>query len=276
MLLYNMQHQVKALSTALCLLEHFATNRDEWGVTELARKVGLHKSQVSRILRTFEGHGFIEKRDGHFRLGHAFITYSAFVKPEQSLQTVARPIMEKLSKQTQGTVLLKIRDGRESITIDRVESEHFLRLCYPLWLRLPLNVSSSGKLMLAYMPDDEREQFFQSKDFRKFTVKTKTKAADLQKDIALTERQGYAVSDEEHLLGARGVAAPILGKDGNLEATLGVGLPTVLLPTKDIEQMGLTVQRAAREISLLLGYTASRNRKKRQTSHPAERKEKTQ
>jgi IclR family KDG regulon transcriptional repressor len=254
--LYIMQH-IKALSTALGLLEFFTRNRNEWGVTELASKVGLHKSQVSRILRTFESYGFIQKHNGHYQLGRAFRTYASFVKNGPNLSIVARPIMEKLSKQTQGTVLLKVREGGESITIERVESQHFLRLSYPLGLRLPLNVSSSGKVLLAHMPRDEREQFYQGKYFQRFTGKTKTKAVDLEKDIVLVRRRGYAVSDEEHLLGARGVAAPIFGHNGQVDATLGVGLPTVLLPTKEIHEMGLTVQRAAREISVAIGYQSN-------------------
>jgi IclR family KDG regulon transcriptional repressor len=269
--LYIMQH-VKALSTALGLLEFFTPNRDEWGVTELAAKVGLHKSQVSRILRTFEVHGFIQRHNVHYQLGQAFKAYASRLRNEPSLSTLARPIMEKLSKQTQGTVLLKVREGRETITIERVESEHFLRLSYPLGLRLPLNVSSSGKVLLAYMPKDAREQFYRGKYFQRFTVKTKTKAADLEKDIALVRRRGYAVSDEEHLLGARGVAAPIFGRNGDVEATLGLGLPTVLLPTKEIDDMGSTVQRAAMEISSLLGYQPSSDNDKRNNNPRSSKK----
>jgi DNA-binding IclR family transcriptional regulator len=258
-----MQH-IKSLSTALGLLEFFSTSRNEWGVTELASKVGLHKSQVSHILRTFEHHGFIQRNNDHFELGQAFKTYASLIKNGPSLAIVARPIMEKLSKHTQGTVLLKVREGWESITIVRVESQHFLRLSYPLGLRLPLNVSSSGKVLLAYMSQEEREQFYQGNYFQRFTEKTKTKAADLEKDIALVRRRGYAVTDEEHLLGARGVAAPVFGHNGQVDATLGVGLPTVLLPSKKIGGMGLTVRRAAIEISEALGYQPSNERQKRQ------------
>ena len=257
-----MQH-IKALDTALGLLESFTPSHGEWSVTELAAKVGLHKSQVSRILRTFEAHGFIQRHNLHYRLGDVFGTYASILRSEPSLSILARPIMERLSKQTQGTVLLKVREGRETITIERVESEHFLRLSYPLGLRLPLNVSSSGKVLLAYMTKSQREQFYRGKYFQKFTEKTKTKAADLEKDIALVTRRGYAVSDEEHLLGARGVASPIFGRNGEVEATLGLGLPTVLLPAKKIGDTGSAVQRAAMEISLLLGYQPSNGNDKR-------------
>jgi DNA-binding IclR family transcriptional regulator len=245
---------VKSLGTALKLLRFFATDRHEWRVTDLALISGLHKSQVSRILQTFETYGFIRKRDGQYELGQAFKTYASLAKTGNGLAELARPVMERISKQTQATVMLKIREGAETITIDRVESQHFLRLAYPVDLRLPLNVSASGKVFLAHMPVEERTQLYRSGFFQKFTGRTKTKSATLEQDLSAVLRKGFAVSDEEHLLGIRGVAAPIFGRRGNLEATLGLGLPKVLLPDRMIEETASMVRIAAAEISLLLGY----------------------
>jgi IclR family pca regulon transcriptional regulator len=163
-------------------------------------------------------------------------------------------VLERISKQTQATVMLKIREGAETITIDRVESQHFLRLAYPAGLRLPLNLSASGRIFLAHMPREERLQLYRLESFQKFTGRTKTKLAAFEEELSAVLRKGFAVSDEEHLLGIRGVAAPIFGRDGNLEATLGVGLPRVLLPDRMIEETASIVRIAAAEISLLLGY----------------------
>lgn len=248
---------MKSLGTALKLLRFFATDRQEWRVTDLALISGLHKSRVSRILRTFETYGFIQKKDGQYELGQAFKTYASLAKAGGGLVELARPVMERISKQTQATVMLKIREAGETITIDRVESQHFLRLAYPVGFRLPLNVSASGKVFLAYMPAEERMQLYRSGSFQKFTGKTKTKLTAIEEDLSVVLRKGFAVSDEEHLLGTRGVAAPIFGRSGDLEATLGVGLPKVLLPDRMIDEIASMVRIAAAEISLLLGYRLS-------------------
>jgi DNA-binding IclR family transcriptional regulator len=251
---HNMQQQIKSVSAALNLISFFITDRHQWRVTDLAARTGLHKSEVSRILRTFEAYGFIQKYNREYQLGRAFKTYAALVKSDEKLLIHARPIMEKLSAETKGTVLLKIRERRETITIDRVESQHFLRLAYPIGLRLPLNASSSGKIFLAHMSEDERKQLYEGGAFTKFTTRTKTTASALEKDLVRVRRRGYAVSDEEHLLGAMGVAAPIFGAESQLEATLGLGLPKVLLPDKMVEVMATKVRTAAEEISLFLGH----------------------
>jgi IclR family acetate operon transcriptional repressor len=249
-----MHQGTKSLSTALKILELFASSRREWRVTELASKIGLHKSQVSRVLRTFESHGFMRKKEGQYRLGQAFSVYASLAKPDRELVEAARPIMEGLSKQIQGNVVLNILEGGETITIDRVESQHFLRLSYPVGLRLPLNASASGKVFLAYMSPGERSRLYEAGSFQKFTYRSKTELTVLEGDLLGILRRSFALSDEEHLLGTRGVAAPIFGPSGNLEAALGVGLPKVLLPDKRIETVSASVRKAAEEISLLLGY----------------------
>jgi IclR family acetate operon transcriptional repressor len=254
-----MQQGTKSLSAALKLLEYFATEQREWRVTQLAETANLHKSQVSRILRTFENFGFVQKVAGQYQLGRVFTLYASLAKTDRGLVDLARPIMERLRHQTQGTVMLKTREGGETVTIDRVESQHFLRLAYPIGLRLPLNASSSGKVFLAYMSQEERNRIYRAGYFRRFTARTKTKLAALESDVSAVLCRGFAVSDEEHLLGARGVAAPIFGPGGNLEATLGLGLPKILLPDKRIEETGTNVREAALDISLLLGYRRRSN-----------------
>jgi IclR family acetate operon transcriptional repressor len=249
-----MQQGTKSLVGALDLLNFFAAERREWRVTELATTAGLHKSQVSRILRTFEDYGFVQRNGGQYRLGRAFATYAALVEADGGLIELARAIMEKLSGQTQGTVALKIREGGETVTIDRVESRHFHRVDYPVGSRLPLNASSSGKVFLAHMSPEERRQLYRAGCFRRFTDKTKTKLAALDKDLSLVLQRGFALSDEEHLVGTRGLAAPIFGPADRLQAALSIGLPKVLLPDKMILETGRRVRKAALEISGALGY----------------------
>jgi DNA-binding IclR family transcriptional regulator len=171
---------------------------------------------------------------------------------------IARPVMERLSKETHATVMVKVREQDETVTIDRVESRHFLRLAYPVGLRLPLNASSSGKVFLAHMSAQERSGLCRTGSFRKLTRRTKTNLSALERDISIVLRKGFAVSDEEHLLGARGIAAPIFAAGGVIEATLAIGLPKVLLPDKMIDQVGSSVRNAAEEISGLFGFSPLR------------------
>lgn len=254
--------QMKSLGSALRLLGFFTTSSQQWKVSELARAAGMHKSQVSRILKTFAWHGFVS-RDGNtdgYQIGWAFEKYAALIKKDEHLLKIARPVMEDVNRETRGTILLKVRDHGETVTIHKVESQFFLRLGYPLGHRLPLNVSSSGKVFLANMPSDEVERLSREGMFQKSTRRTKTRLNLLQKDLALIRRRGFAFSDEEHLLGARAVAAPIFGPDGNVLASIGVGLPKVMFPRSTEGKLGAIVRKAGGEISRKLGYEPTKIR----------------
>lgn len=255
-LLLIMQPEVKSLDSALRLLSFFNPERQDWSVTELARAVNLHKSQVSRILRTFEMHGFVQRngRKGVYHLGRIFLLYAGLLRTDELLRRMARPVMERLSKETQGTVFLKVREGAETVTIDRVESTQLLRLTQPIGFRLPLNVTSSGKVFLAYM---ERKALFDLRRegrFKAFTANTKTEVAKLEVELAEIRRRGFAVSDEEYMLGTWGIAAAIFTGDSTVAATIGLGFPSVLFPSKKIGEVAAPVRRAASEISSRLGW----------------------
>jgi DNA-binding IclR family transcriptional regulator len=90
--------------------------------------------------------------------------------------------------------------------------------------------------------------------FCKFTPHTKIDLKAIEKESGAVRRRGFAVSNEEHLLGARAVAAPILGGDSRLMATLGIGLPVTLFPKAKITELAASVRFAARAISSQLGW----------------------
>jgi len=253
-----MQSLVTSLNKSLKLIECFTVDHQEWGVTDLAKTTQMDKSQVSRILRTFEAHGFIQKNvvTGKYQLGRAFRAFSALVRIDGELRRLARPIMEELSRNTRGTVNLKVREGWETVAIEKVESQHFLRIGHPLGLRLPLNAAATGKVFLAFMHPHERELLNRQGCFRRATPKTKTKLTKLERELTEVRRKNFAFNDEESFIGAKSVAAPIFWPDGTVEATLSLGLPKVLFPKKREEELGVAVQRAAMRISTLLGYKA--------------------
>ena len=112
---------------------------------------------------------------------------------------------------------------------------------------------------MAYMAPEERRGLYQAGCFRRFTDRTKTKLAPLEKDLSLVLQRGFALSDEEHLVGTRGLAAPIFGPADRLQAALSLGLPKILLPDKMILETGRRVRQAALDISRLLGHKAARN-----------------
>lgn len=163
--------------------------------------------------------------------------------------------MEKLSGQSQGTVALKIHEGGETVTIDRVESRPFRCVDYPVGSRLPLNASSSVKVFLAHMTPEERRALYQAGCFRRFTDrKPRPNSAVRETPFpstaggALPKRRG---ASRRH----QGVGAPIFGPADRLQAALTVALPKVLLPDKMTLEDWRTCAESAHSTSLVCSVT---------------------
>jgi DNA-binding IclR family transcriptional regulator len=122
-------------------------------------------------------------------------------------------------------------------------------------------------VFLAHTAPEERRRLYRAdasddsliERRRRGDLELSRKLAPLEKDVSLALQRGFALSNEEHLVGTRGLAAPIFGPADRLQVALSLGLPKILLPDKMILETSRRVRKAALDISRLLGYKAGGN-----------------
>jgi len=110
-------------------------------------------------------------------------------------------------------------------------------------------------VLLAASDDAFVERYIAERPLTRFTAHTIITAAALRKDVKATRANGYAISDEDDVLGMAAVGAPIRDHDGNVTATLSLSgpKPTVL---EDLTEESLDLIRAAAdEVSHTLGFS---------------------
>ena len=112
-----------------------------------------------------------------------------------------------------------------------------------------LHCTALGKALLAYLSDEEVERLFEQNDLSSHNPNTICSLSKLKAHLAVIRARGYAVDDQEHELGVRCVAAPILSEHGRALAAVTVFSPVNQFPSWQIPQCGLKVVSAAREIS---------------------------
>ncbi len=119
--------------------------------------VGLGKSTVHRLLTTLAAEGLIEQdaRTGNYRLGLVMFELGEAVRVHMDLHAAAGPVLAELRAQTQESSQVGVLDGAEVVYIDRLESAHSLRLFTETGRRVPVHCTSSGKVLLAYLPEPE-------------------------------------------------------------------------------------------------------------------------
>jgi DNA-binding IclR family transcriptional regulator len=253
---------IQSVSRALDILEAFGVGEEELGVTELARRLKLHKNNVFRLLATLETRGWVEQdRDsGNYRLGlKTFETASVFLH-HLGLTRQARPALEQLALGTGEAAYLAVLDGPAVVPVDMAESTHAVRVVSYLGRRLPAHATALGRAQLAYRPQEEVEQMLKEHRPSASTPRTLTDPDRILDELGRVAPAELAVEDEELEAGVRAAAAPVRDYARRVVAAIGVVGPAFRLSRERLEgDVGGRVRAAAREVSRRLGHTAVRD-----------------
>jgi IclR family KDG regulon transcriptional repressor len=240
---------VRAVERALDILLVF-TEHSSLGLTEIAEKVGLHKSTVHRLLASLEGKGFLV-RDAvteKYRLGFRVWELSAQLAAQSDDPgTLLLPEMERLRDLVGETISLYIREGTERIRIQAVQSNQAIRRVAPLGARLPLYVGASSKVLLAFADDEVRDRIMNDASWP-----ASVERGAFLAQLADIRRLGYATSIEEREPGAAAVSAPIMNSSGRLVAALAVSGPSNRLDPERMREIAPQVMEAARRMGKML------------------------
>ena len=221
------------------------------GVTEIADRVSLPKSTVSRLLSTLEEIGAVEQvsAGGDYRIGWTMIELAASARPGRSLISVARPHLVELNRRTGESAGLSIPDGLEMLYLDQVNPDSELQVRDWTGHRIPMHAVPSGQVVLA--SDPELVERVTDSPMHAFTTKTITTARALRSRLDAVTRDGYAFADEEFADGLNSVAAPVRNAQGRVVAALHVYGPASRLPgERDVEALGTMVREAADRIRI--------------------------
>jgi DNA-binding IclR family transcriptional regulator len=243
---------------ALHLLQQFTYDDPVLGVSELARRLGLGKSTVHRLLTTMAGEGFVQRTpDGRYRLGLRLYELGQLVVNSLGLREVAHPILENLRNETRETVHLAVLEGVDVVYVERFASPSTLRLFGRLGRRMPTHSTSSGKCLLAFSTPDMVEAVVAA-GLSGLAPRTITSRNVLQRALEQVRRDGYACSSDESEPGVASVGAPVFGHDGSVIAAVSVAGPCSRLTQESIPRYARLVRRAADGISSGMGHRQRR------------------
>jgi DNA-binding IclR family transcriptional regulator len=244
-----------AVEAALSILETLGTVH-EMGVTDLAKKLGLGKSSVHRLLATLAGRGYVEKspQSDRYRLTYRLFAVGSPAADRFGLREVAHPIMERLAAETGETVNLGVLDGARVVNLHKVESRHLLRMHMEVGGGVPAHATALGKVLLAALEPSELGQRLGGQRLTRLTRRTIVDRTTLRRMLARIREQGFATDDEECSLGLRCVAAPILDHRGAVVAALSISGPSQRLPGQILSHLAENVQAAAQDVSQRLGF----------------------
>ncbi|GGG78069.1 IclR family transcriptional regulator [Paenibacillus radicis (ex Gao et al. 2016)] len=239
---------VRAVDRALDILLCFTTGTN-LAMTEIADKVGLHKSTVHRMLATLEDKGFVERDpiSDRYHLGIRVWELSAHLSGTDEPAIIWQPEMERLRDQLGETVSIYVRDGQERIRIQAVQSNQPVRRVAPVGARLPLYAGASSKVLIAYADRIVRERIIGDPSWPAI-IDLEQYQEQLEEILA----QGYATSFEEREPGVAALSAPIFNRNGDLSAALSLSGPSSRLTIEMMREYAPLLMESAKRMGTML------------------------
>lgn len=248
-------YMIQAVAHALDVLEQFHTD-GELGVTELSKRLKLHKNNVFRILATLESRGYIEQNRSteNYRLGTKCLQLGQTYIQHMGLLQQARPIMVDVVRDCHESTYVAVMRKGQVVPLDMVESDQPVRIVSHIGENLPLHCTASGKVHLAFEPAEELQRCL-SEGLAQYTSRTITDRGVLAEQLKDVTSAGYATDQGEYLNDVCSVAVPIKDYTRTVVGSLAVSGPTYRIPQERVEsELIPLVMKAGRELSSRLGY----------------------
>jgi IclR family pca regulon transcriptional regulator len=251
----------QSLERGLAILASFRSGRTLLGISELAREVELSRSTTHRYVSTLAALGYLEqdRPTRKYRLGPRVLDLGFSAINSMELRDVAAPHLRELSDSTGYTVNMALLDGLDIVYVERCRSarpgQREIDLNLHVGARLPAYCTSLGKVLLAFLPADEREARLAGVDLVRRGPNTLTSRRALSLELKRVREQGFAVNNEELAYGLRSIAAPVLAHDGTAAAAINVAVHSSMISIGDLDtKLGPPLLQTAADISARLGY----------------------
>ena len=251
----NSPDSVSSVLKVFGILQALSEQKDI-GVTELSQRIMMSKSTVYRFLQTMKTLGYVnqEGETDKYTLSLKLFELGGRALEHQDLIQIADVQMHRLGKLTKETLHLGALDENSVVYLHKIDSEYNLRMYSRIGRRCPLYSTALGKVMMAWLPEEEVRSMLAGVTFERFTGHTLTNIDDLLAELAQVREQGYAEDNEENENGLRCFGVPIYNRMGRIITGLSLSLPIVRFEERKRAELVSLLHEAAARISAELGY----------------------
>jgi IclR family acetate operon transcriptional repressor len=223
-------------------------------LSRLAEELGFPVSTTHRLLQAMLAAGFVGVDDERrtYELGLTVFQLSHQVARVRTLSELALPVLRRVTEVSGEQTLLAVRQGGDLIYLEKVEGGHQIRNHAEVGQRGDLHSSSMGKSLLAWLPEEERDQVVAGLRLVRHARNTITDRRRLIAELDLTRRRGWAVNEEENEEGIRSRGLPIIGPRGRPVCAICVTAPVFRCSREQIDSYVPLMQQLVREIEARL------------------------
>lgn len=242
------------IDKAFRLIDIIGISPGHVSIQNLVRETGWARPTLYRILAAVTANGYLrlDPVAQGYTLGYRFLELAQNVWSGPDLAAVASGELRRLRDITGETAYLAVPHDGAMMALGKFEGTHAVRSAARLGMRKPLHCTSQGKAVLAFLPEQEVDRLVGVAELERFTANTITHPGQLKLNLSIVRQRGYAIEDEEIIIGNRCVGAPILDQSGRPIAAISVAGPTWRLTGERAEQLGPEIALVARNIGAQL------------------------
>ena len=245
---------MQSLRTGLRILSEFSHVSGELTVTELATRLNMAKSQVSRMLAAFREEGWVvhNPRTRGYSIGiSAYAAGARFINSNQ-LTSEALPVMRQVVDRCGFTTTLCVVDNARPLYLLGIDGPISVDFASKVGSYFPAHATGPGKLLAAFADEAARAAML-GHELASLTARTIVEAPALQRELRDIRQRGFAVSTGERATGIGGIAVPVFDGTGACVAALGIAYPESLVRAAEFESYAAILQKAAGTLSRRLG-----------------------
>jgi IclR family transcriptional regulator, pca regulon regulatory protein len=250
----------QSLERGLAILECFTPDLPVLGIADIADRLGMSRSTTHRYVTTLVALGYLQQgAKRKYRLGLGVTSLGMAALNATDLKEHAHADLAELSHRTGFTTSLAVLEGEEIVCVDRVQG---LRRRHGVagpdvkqGTRLPVYCTALGKVLLAYLPEQESREVLSGIELKPLGPNTIVTKSILRDELTQVLEEGLAVEDQELANGRIAIAAPILDEAGEIAAAVEISATTPGITVEELANaLGPHLIATADHISARLGY----------------------
>ncbi len=236
---------VNSFARGLEVIRVFSRTQPKMTLSDVARSTDMTRATVRRFLLTLVREGYVYTDGKYFSLKPKVLELGYSALSSMGIWEVAQPIMSDLAASLEESCFAAVLEGDSVIYTARASSKRFMNVGISVGSRVPANCVSSGRVLLAALPEEEFLKYLDEADLTKFTPNTITSKVKLKSEIEEVRLQGWSIVDQELEVGLRSISVPIKDAAGEVVAALNVPCPSSRITYEQMRTRVLTELMAA-------------------------------
>jgi IclR family pca regulon transcriptional regulator len=242
---------VNSLARGLEVIRAFTRTQPRMTLSEIARMTGMTRATVRRFLLTLVKEDYAETDGKYFSLRPKVLELGYAALSSMTMLDVMQPIMNRLAEKVQESCFAAVLDGADVVYIASASPpDRIVSISVSVGSRAPAHCVSTGRVLIAALPEDKRLEYLENVKLTKLTPNTVTSKVKLRSLIEETAVRGWSIVDQELEIGLRSISVPIRDRSGQVIAALNVACPSSRITPDDMhDRILLELQAASQAIT---------------------------